>query len=62
MSVLPSISTISTQANVAYGHTTQKTDGTTQDDPVYENITGPLPSVSTINTQEMLLMATQKHQ
>ena len=37
---------------------TQRSDGSIHDEPMYEDVTGPSPSVRTINTQ---LMAIQKH-
>jgi hypothetical protein len=55
-SPLPSVSAINTQDNVAYGHTrtsTRRAAGVTQDVPMYESVTGPLPITSTIDTHDM---------
>ena len=45
---------VNTQDNVAYGRAKTSTRGAkaTQDEPMYEEVTGPLPLVSTIATQD----------
>ena len=57
---LPSFSTITTQDNVAYGHTRTSTRsaGAMHDEPMYEDVRGPLPLVSTINTQDNVAYVT----
>ena len=51
---LPSVSTINTQDNVAYGHkrTSTRAKGAMHNEPMYEDVTGPLPLISVINTQD----------
>ena len=48
---IPPVCVISTQDNVAYGHT-KISIGATPDVPMYEEVTDPKSLVSTIDTQD----------
>ena len=39
-----------------------RAEATTSDEPMYENVTGPLPSISTITTQDNVAYGCTQHQ